>query len=288
MTELSAQPPQLPLRDPNSHKGDYGRAVLIGGSTGMTGALGLAGMAALRSGAGLVTLATPDVCLPTVAAYEPSYMTVPLASDCDGRISAVARERIGATVENATAIGCGPGIGRSPELVAVVQWLFAELKQPAVFDADALFALAQLGETPPPQGPRILTPHPGEFARLTGQRVETEQQRIEQACQAAERFGAVVVLKGHRTVVTDGPQVYVNETGNPGMATGGSGDVLTGVITALLCQVLDAFAASQHGVYLHGLAGDMAAESLGQVSLTARDLIDFLPDAFLSGDAPLP
>jgi NAD(P)H-hydrate epimerase len=282
MNEKPPQLPKLPLRDPNSHKGDYGRAVLIGGSVGMTGALGLAGMAALRSGTGLVTLATADVCLPTVAAYEPSYMTLPLASDSDGRIGAAAREQITTAVENATAVGCGPGIGRSADLVALVEWLFAELQQPAVFDADALFALAQLNSPPPPQGPRILTPHPGEFARLTGQRVETEEQRIEQAAKAAEQFGAVVVLKGHRTVVTDGPQVYVNETGNPGMASGGSGDVLTGVITALLCQGLDAFAAAKLGAYIHGLAGDLAAEGLGQISLTARDLVDFLPDAFLS------
>ncbi len=284
MTEISSQLPKLTPRDPNSHKGDYGRAVLIGGSVGMTGALGLAGMAALRSGAGLVTLATANVCLPTVAAYEPSYMTLPLASDGHGRIGAAAREQIAAAVENATAVGCGPGIGRSADLVTLVEWLFADLRQPAVFDADALFALAQLDETPSPKGPRILTPHPGEFARLTGHRVETEEQRIEQAAKAAKQFGTVVVLKGHRTVVTDGRQVYVNETGNPGMATGGSGDVLTGVITALLCQGLDALAAAKLGAHIHGLAGDLATDSLGQISLTARDLIDFLPDAFLSAE----
>lgn len=284
MTKISAKLPTLPPRDSNSHKGDYGRAVLIGGSVGMSGALGLAGMAALRSGAGLVTLATPAVCLPSVAAYEPSYMTLPLESDSDGRIDAAARGQIAQAVENATAVGCGPGIGRSAELVGLVESLFADLKQPAVFDADALFALAQLDAPPSPQGPRILTPHPGEFARLTGQRVETEAQRIEHAAKAAERFSAVVVLKGHRTVVTDGSQVYINKTGNPGMATGGSGDVLTGIITALLCQGLDALAAATLGVHIHGLAGDLAAESLGQISLIARDLIDFLPDAFLSGN----
>lgn len=284
MIKMTTQLPTLPPRESDSHKGDYGRAVLIGGSVGMSGALGLAGMAALRSGAGLVTLATPDVCLPSVAAFEPSYMTLPLESDSDGRIAAAARAQIDTAVASATAVGCGPGLGRSAALVELVESLFADLKQPAVFDADALFALSQLDAPPSPRGPRILTPHPGEFARLTGQRVETEKQRIEHAAAAAERFGAVIVLKGHDTVVTDGSEVYINESGNPGMATGGTGDVLTGVITALLCQGLDALAAATLGAYIHGLAGDLAAESLGEISLTARDLVDFLSDAFLSVD----
>ena len=245
----------------------------------MAGAAALAGMAALRGGAGLVRLAVPDCVMDTVAGFEPSYMTVPLASDGDGRIGAGAFERIAELAEKATVIACGPGLGRSLHLDQLVLRLYQEIAKPMVFDADALNALATESEAlAHPGGPRILTPHPGEFARLIGRKLEGEV-RNDAAVQLAARCGIVVVLKGHRTLVTDGARQTLNTTGNPGMATGGAGDVLTGLITALACQRLEPFDAARLGVYLHGLAGDLAAEELGQVSLIAGDLVLYLADA---------
>jgi NAD(P)H-hydrate epimerase len=275
--------PALPPRKPDAHKGDFGRALLVGGSRGMSGAIALAGLAALRSGAGLVTLAVPDVCLETVAAFEPSYMTAALACDEAGRIRLEAVEEIFRLAGGANCIACGPGVSRSPQLTRLVARLYEALTQPLVLDADGLNAFATLGgERPTAAAPRILTPHPGEFRRLVGE-PDSRASRDElcgQAIELAARCGWVLVLKGHRTLITDGRRVTYNTSGNPGMATGGAGDVLTGVITALVCQGLAPFEAAQLGVYLHGLAGDLAAEQLGQVSLIARDLVTYLPQAF--------
>lgn len=267
--------PRLPARRAESHKGDYGRALLIGGSRGMAGSISLSGMACLRSGAGLVTLAVPDVCLESVAQFETSYMTAPLECDELGRIASAALEHLHELASQATCLALGPGLGRSLELTRLVGWLYRVLPQPMVVDADALYALAQApGGVSQPAGPRVLTPHPGEFARLqAAYGVDTPQE-------LAHKCGAVVVLKGHHTLSTDGAQQFENTTGNPGMATGGSGDVLTGVITALLGQQLEPLAAARLGVFAHGLAGDLAAQELGQVGMLARDLIDFLPDAW--------
>ncbi len=279
VTEL----PRLPKRRPESHKGDFGRALLIGGSRGMTGAISLAGMATLRSGAGLVTLATPDVCLDTVASYQPSYMTVPLASDAEGRIAAAACGTIEERAAAADCVALGPGIGRSDELVELVGRMYASLDRPMVVDADGLNALAGRGSVlADPGGPRILTPHLGEFRRLTGGAKLSAEEMAARAVELAGVHGVVIVLKGHRTLVTDGGRSYRNTTGNPGMATGGSGDVLTGVITALVCQGLSPFNAAVLGVYLHGLSGDLAAAELGEVSLIAGDLVRYLPAAFRS------
>jgi ADP-dependent NAD(P)H-hydrate dehydratase len=239
--------PTLPKRDPNSHKGDYGRALLVGGSRGMAGAVALAGMATLRGGAGLVTLAVPEQIVSTVAAINPCYMTIGLASDPAGHIAGGAREVIENAAEPATAIGLGPGLGRSPALTKLVAKLYAKLPGPMVVDADALNALAD---------------------------------------ELARHWGVVLVLKGHRTLITDGQRHVENTTGNPGMATGGSGDVLTGLIVALLCQGLTSFEAAQLGVYLHGLAGDMATAKLGEVSVIASDLIRFLPSALMRVMSP--
>jgi ADP-dependent NAD(P)H-hydrate dehydratase len=272
--------PRLPPRRPDAHKGDFGVALIVGGSRGMAGAAALAGMAALRGGAGRVRLAVPDVVLDTVAGFEPSYMTAPLPSDAAGRIASGAFDRIVELAETATVVACGPGLGRSLELDRLVLRLYREIAKPMVFDADALNALAIEPETlVHPGGPRILTPHPGEFARLVGGRLAPDL-HAEAAVQMAARCGIVVVLKGHRTLVTDGARRAINATGNPGMATGGTGDVLTGLITAMACQHLEAFDAARLGVHLHGLAGDLAAEELGEVSLVAGDLILYLPDAF--------
>ena len=273
--------PRLPKRPADSHKGRFGLALIVGGSRGMSGAMGLAGMAALRGGAGLVRLAVPDACLETVAAFEPSYMTVPLPCDRAGRIALSARQEIVELSAAATVVACGPGMGRSLGLDALVSGLYVDLDKPMVIDADGLNALAtRPGVLAQPGGQRILTPHPGEFARLTGKGRLPPDHRQRAAMELATSCGAVVVLKGHQTCVTDGQRTYVNTTGNPGMATGGSGDVLTGLIASLVCQGLCPLDAACLGVYLHGLAGDLACEELGQESLLAGDLVGFLPRAF--------
>lgn len=271
--------PQLSPRQPDDHKGTFGTALIVGGSRGMSGAAALAGMAALRGGAGLVRLAVADAILDIVAGFEPAYTTIPLPADRGGRIAWTARKAIVAAAEQATVVGLGPGLGKSMGLTALVCWLYQHLAQPMVIDADALNALSTRPEVlPHPGGPRILTPHPGEFARLFGRRIDIAE-REAVADEAAARWGVVVVLKGHGTCVSDGRRRAINATGNPGMATGGTGDVLTGLITALACQKLSPWEAARLGVHLHGLAGDLAAEELGQVSLTANDLIRFLPSA---------
>lgn len=275
--------PRLEPRPPESHKGDFGRAVLVGGSRGMSGAIALAGMSALRGGAGLVRLAVPDPCLETVAQFEPSYMTQALPSDDRGRLSLAAWEPLLESVVDATCVALGPGVGRSRDIEMLVSRLYRHFVQPMIVDADGLNALAAVPEVwGANAGPRILTPHPGEFRRLFGATARDRNEQEEQASEFARRVGAVVVLKGSRTLVTDGRRVYRNATGNPGMATGGSGDVLTGLVAALVCQGLEPFEAAQLGVYLHGLAGDWAAAEVGQVSLIATDLIRCLSHAFLS------
>lgn len=273
-------PVQLPERDQDSHKGSFGLAVIVGGSRGMAGAASMVGMAALRAGAGLVRIAVPDVCLDTVAGFEPSAMTVPLPSDRAGRISLDAWPAIAGATARATVVACGPGMGRSLGLDRLVQRLYVEHAGTMVIDADGLNALsANRDVLSRPAGPRIITPHPGEFARLTQSSMKPGDQHPA-AVELAARAGIVVVLKGHHTLVTDGRSEWRNTTGNPGMATGGSGDVLTGVITSLACQGLSPLNAATLGVYLHGMAGDLAAEEMGQVSLIASDLIRFLPRAF--------
>jgi len=285
LEDLTATPlPRLPPRRADSHKGDYGRALLVGGSRGMSGAISLAGKAALRSGAGLATLAVPRTIQDVVAAFESSYMTRGL-TDADGRISASAADEVIELSKRMTAVAVGPGLGRSDALTSFVGRLYREIHKPIVIDADGLFAVAEQSDLlEQPGGPRIITPHPGEFARLTGEPYKAAQ-RTEAAARLARRDPknkTVVVLKGHRTVVTDGSRMSLNQTGNPGMATGGTGDVLTGIITALLCQGLSPFDAARLGVHIHGLAGDLAAEELGQVSMIASDLLDYLPKAFRS------
>ena len=274
--------PTLPARALDSHKGDYGRALLIGGYRGMTGAIGLAGLACLRGGAGLVTLAVPEKSWPTVAGYEPSYMTAPLVCTENGRLKPrQVRRQLKQFQQGATCVAIGPGLGRFPSHAKIARWLFETAEVPLVVDADALFAL---GEAPVElarhAGPRILTPHPGEFARLSGAPAANRETQIEAAKEIALKHGLVIVLKGHKTLITDGVRDALNQTGNPGMATGGSGDVLTGVITALVCQGLKPFDAAHLAAHLHGRAGDLAAAELGQVSLIASDLIRFLPLAF--------
>ncbi len=272
--------PKLPPRDPQAHKGTFGTALIVGGSRGMSGAIAMAGMAALRGGAGLVRLAVPENCLDTVAQFNPCYMTTPLPADSGGRIATAACDAIIELSTSATVLALGPGLGRSDELDELVPRLYRRIEQPMVVDADALNALSDAPQAlSSPGGPRILTPHPGEFARLYGRIPRSDEDRMAAAAELAGRTGAVVVLKGHHTCVSDGVTTTLNTTGNPGMATGGSGDVLTGLIAALCCQGLSMLDAARLGTHLHGLAGDLAAKHLGQVSLIATDLIDALPEA---------
>ena len=286
MQDVSSTPlPQLAPRQADSHKGDYGRALIIGGSRGMAGAPSLAGMAALRSGAGLVTLAVPQSVQCTVASFEPSYMTIGVGDSAGDCLSIENQDQIAAFAQEMTAVAIGPGLARDDSTQALVGELYQGLPMPLIVDADALNALAKQKQLlSNAGGPRVLTPHPGEFQRLAGEAVEGEpDKRATQAarlCNKDSRGQTVVVLKGHQTVVTDGQQYAVNGTGNPGMATGGTGDCLTGIITALVAQGLVPWEAARLGVHVHGLAGDLAAEQLGQVSLIASDLLDFLPAAF--------
>lgn len=274
--------PMLAPRSPDSHKGDFGRALLLGGSRGMAGAIALAGRSTLRSGAGLVTLAVPDCILDVVAIFEPSYMTRPLPDD-HGQFALHAADELLEMVKAFTVIAIGPGLGRGQTLTKLVAKLYATIEQPMVVDADALFALSESpGILDQPGGPRVLTPHPGEFARLAGE-MPPDDQRTVAAAQLAARdrsSNTTVLLKGHRTVVTDGTQYAINNTGNPGMATGGAGDVLTGIITGLLCQGLRPFDAARLGAHLHGQASDLAAKKLGKISLIASDIVEYLPKAF--------
>jgi NAD(P)H-hydrate epimerase len=244
----------------------------------------LCATAALRGGAGLVRVAVPEEILPVVAAGNPCYMTWPLPHDPEGRLRAEAGAELLNLLRTSSVAVVGPGMGQGPALPDLLLRLLEQAPTPLVLDADALNNLAtqrdRLGKH---SAPVVITPHPGEFARLLGTDIPTVQaRRQELAAQFARSHGLVVVLKGHGTVVTDGQSVYVNTTGNPGMATGGTGDVLGGLIGALIGQGLEAFAAAQLGVYLHGLAGDLARDDLGETSLIASDLLHHLPRAFLA------
>jgi ADP-dependent NAD(P)H-hydrate dehydratase len=275
--------PILPKRPVESHKGVFGSVLIVGGSRGMAGAPALAGASALRSGAGLVRVATSAEVQPTVASFEPSYMTYPLASDADGLIQfGSARTDLERLLQLSTVLGIGPGLGQSDGIRGLVRWVVESVQVPTVIDADALNALAgQTDALADLRHPVVITPHPGEFARLTGRPVkEIQADREGHAVALAQADHLTVVLKGANTIVTDGARIYVNTTGNPGMATGGSGDVLTGVIAALLGQKLPAFEAAQLGVYIHGLAGDIARDQNGEIGMIAGDIVDALADAF--------
>jgi ADP-dependent NAD(P)H-hydrate dehydratase len=286
---LPADLPPLPARRPDTSKRDYGRVLVVGGSAGMAGAPALSAMAALASGAGLVELLVPESVVVIAASFDPCVMTRGLAAAADGTFAAAASAALRQRIGQADAVAVGPGIGRAADVQELVITAWREIVAPAVFDADALFALAQLplAERRKHAGPRIITPHAGEMLRLLGEEpgAATAADRPRLECTAAEMAAAtdtVVVLKGPGTFVTAGQpgRQARNETGNPGMATAGTGDVLTGVIAALLAQGLEPYAAARLGVWVHGRAGDAAAAAIGQVSLTARDVRDQLHVAF--------
>lgn len=272
--DLVLTPLELPARPIAGNKGTFGRAFILAGSVGMSGAAALCGIAALRGGAGLVTVAVPAPIQPIVANFEPSYMTLALPATAAGQFSRAALPDLEKLLPNASAVACGPGWGQSAELSDILTWLQQTVRQPLVMDADALNILARSpGLLAQAAGPRILTPHPGEFARLINSDIATVQrQRIDLAVEFAAKHQVVLLLKGAGTVITDGTQVAVNTTGNSGMGTGGTGDVLTGLITALLAQGLAPFSAARLGAHLHGLAGDLAAAELSQPALIASDL----------------
>jgi ADP-dependent NAD(P)H-hydrate dehydratase len=276
--------PRLAPRPRDSHKGRFGTVLVVAGSRGMAGAAALCGAAALRSGAGLVRVATSAEVQPVVASFEPCYMTYPLPCDEAGLIDfGRARPSLEGLIEPASVIAVGPGLGQSPGTRDLVRFLIEQTDKPLIIDADALNLL--VGQTEllaALKRPAIITPHPGEFARLAGKTVaEVQANRVAMAAaMAATAETLVVVLKGSGTVVTDGRRYYVNATGNPGMASGGTGDVLTGVIAALLAQKLPPFEAAQLGVFIHGLAGDIARDHHGEVGMIAGDIVDALPDAF--------
>jgi NAD(P)H-hydrate epimerase len=273
----------VPARTADSHKGDFGRVLIVAGSLGRAGAAHLAALGALRSGAGLVTVATPRSCLPVVASMGPEYMTEPLDETELGTVDFAAIDRVLDLKSDVIAIG--PGLGQAPSTAAFVHALLERSGVPIVLDADALNAFA--GEPDRLIGREevavVITPHPGEMARLLNTSVEAVQRdRVRHAREFAASHRVHVVLKGHRTIVAapDG-RTFVNLTGNAGMATGGTGDLLTGMLAAWFAQLLDAEAACKLAVYLHGTAGDLAEADEGEVALIAGDVAARLGDAVL-------
>ncbi|WP_435018858.1 NAD(P)H-hydrate dehydratase [Tundrisphaera sp. TA3] len=276
--------PRLAERPADAHKGMFGTVLALAGGRGSAGAAALLGAGALRSGAGLVRVACPEEVQPTVASFEPSYMTYPVPNDPEGLAClAGSRKVLERFLPQADVLAMGPGLGQSADLRELVRWVVESVEIPTVLDADAINNLAGqtevLGKL---RRPIIITPHPGEFSRLTGRpTAEIQADRETHASAMAQHAdGLIVVLKGTQTIVTDGRRIYVNTTGNPGMATGGAGDVLTGVISALIGQDLSPFDAACLGVYAHGLAGDIARDNNGTVGLIAGDIVDALADAF--------
>ncbi len=280
--------PTLPKRKRNSHKGDYGRILIVGGSCGMIGAPALAAKSALRAGAGLVTIATPETVQLTIAQLAPCATSIPI-DQTNGTInSSGVNKLIRITIQEKKfdVVAIGPGLGNAK---GIPEFIFTLIEEgiPTVIDADGINLLAKTNWTEKLHTNCIITPHPGELARLLKTTTnEIQNHRLQSAQKAANLMKKgkndtpICVLKGHKTIVTDGIKYYINTTGNPGLATGGSGDVLTGIIAGLLGQGLTPFQSACLGVYIHGLAGDLAAKTLTETSLIASDLIDYLPLAF--------
>lgn len=264
----------LPDRDVNAHKGDCGKILLLCGSRGYTGAAALAAMGALRCGAGLVYLGVPE----SIYAIEAVKLTEPIVfplPEEDGMLSELAMDKIAQMLPSMDAVLIGPGLGQSAGTFAVLKTVLEKFSGPVVIDADGINLLAGhidllRGRT----APTILTPHEGEFTRITGQ---VCKDRIELATEFAANNQVILLLKGHRTVITDGTACYINHTGNPGMAVGGSGDVLAGMITALLGQGVSPLQAAACGAWLHGAAGDICEKEIGQYGMLPTDMLKVLP-----------
>jgi NAD(P)H-hydrate epimerase len=278
--------PLIAPRPAAANKGNFGHVLVLGGSVGKAGSAAMAGMAALRAGAGLSTVGTPKSALPTVAGFHPEVMTEALEETEAGTISkrSLGYGHLDALVLNKTVLAVGPGISRHAETAELVRTVVKKYSTPMVLDADGLNAFeGRSGELNGHGRSLVITPHPGEMARLVGSTVAAVQQdRLEVARTFARAHQVTVVLKGHRTLLAlpDGT-AWVNTTGNPGMATGGTGDILTGMTAGFMAQHPDQMvAAVLAAVHLHGLAGDVAAEIMGEHSLTATDLLAALPEAF--------
>jgi NAD(P)H-hydrate epimerase len=274
----------LPQRPSDAHKGTFGSLLLVAGSLGMSGAVVLSARAALRGGCGLIYAATPRSVQPTVAAQVAEAITVPLPENKMGRVLADSLYILREKWRNCQAVAVGPGMTQDEESLPVLAGILRECSLPVVLDADALNQLAKHPNLMDQRvAPAILTPHPGEAARLLDASVEEIQSdRLASVQAIAKRYRSIVVLKGAHTLIADPlGHVAFNITGNCGMATAGSGDVLTGIIAAMLAQGLTAFDAARLGVYLHGLAGDLAAQKVGETSLIAGDVTDHISDAYL-------
>jgi NAD(P)H-hydrate epimerase len=276
--------PLIGPRPPDSNKGNYGHVLVVGGSLGKAGAAAMAGIAVLRAGAGLSTVATPKSVLATVAGFHPELMTEPLPETDAGTISSDAQERIEQLSKGKSVVAIGPGISRDAQTADLVRKLISNLQASIVLDADGLNAFE--GRTAELNGKGrtlVITPHPGEMARLVGCSIaDVQSNRLQVARRFAREHELIVVLKGYRTlVVQPNGEAWVNTTGNPGMSTGGTGDILTGMVAGMIAQhSKDAFAAVLAAVHLHGLAGDVMRESVGEHSLVATDLLVGLPEAF--------
>lgn len=276
----------LPSRSPQAHKGDLGHLLAVAGSVGKSGAAGLVALGALRAGIGLITVATPVSARPEVAAQRPEVMTEPLPETRSGALARSSASRALSLLDDRDALAIGPGLGTESETRSVVHSLVSQRKAPAVVDADGLNALAvgekqALSQLKADSWPLVLTPHPGEAARLLDTSTRSIQEdRLEAARRLAEQTGGMVALKGHRTLVAspDG-RVSLNASGNPGMATAGMGDLLTGIVGAFLARGMKARDAARLAVFVHGDAGDRAAAAIGEESMTATDLSDHLPQA---------
>lgn len=279
-------PAQLLHRKINSHKGDFGHIFIIGGSAVFSGAAVLCSLAAMRTGAGLVTLGIPEDSNSAIIKIKPKeVMTFPLPQTKEGSLSFRAYKKINDFLKNIDVLVIGPGLTQNKSTQRLVRKIIANIGTPAVIDADGLNALVGhlnlLRNTQYPIRNTILTPHPGEMARLLGISIKKVQNnRKDIAEKFAKDHNLTVVLKGHNTVVADyRGNCYINKTGNPGMGTAGSGDVLTGMVAALLGQGLTAFNAAKYAVYLHGLAGDLAARKKTQLGMIASDIIEKIPEA---------
>lgn len=277
--------PLLAPRPVDSNKGRYGHVLVIGGSEGKVGAAAMAGMSVLRSGAGLSTVATPKSILATVAGFHPELMTEPLPETAAGAISESALPRLYKLAAGKTVLAIGPGLSRDAEAAATARTVVMKCQIPMVVDADGLNAFERhVEELNGKDRSLVITPHPGEMARLAGcTTAEVQADRLGIARKFAREHELIVVLKGHRTLVVrpDG-EAWVNTTGNPGMSTGGTGDILTGMVAGMMAQHPgNVFLAVLAAVHLHGLAGDVMRESVGEHSLVATDLLRGLPEAFL-------
>jgi hydroxyethylthiazole kinase-like uncharacterized protein yjeF len=282
MVERDTILPYFQNRKKDTHKGTYGHLFVVSGSLGKTGAAVMAGKAALKMGAGLVTVGTPQSCLPMVARGMVELMTEALDDTPEGTLSFQALEKVVELSAGKDAVMIGPGISSHESTAALVLSLLPRLKIPVVLDADALNIVASKPDVLKSiSQPVVLTPHPGEFARLL--KVSTQEvveHRLELVPKFALQYGVYLVLKGYRTLIAapDG-KVYINPTGNPGMATGGSGDVLSGMIASMIMQSDNILEALLAAVYIHGLSGDIAAEKMGEKSLLASNITSYLPQA---------